>query len=167
MIKCLIIFLLMCGVASADPINEKYSFKAFPYHGVSFKDRPASEFNNTIIRGSCFYQEWVEGDMEVVKDIFPDGMTGVVFEKCNLDNVYVASGNTVVKGCNRKLKHQNDLEVWILDDNLKPIKPMDKVYRLLSNVSIDPKNIPKKKLTKKERDDLKNSIYNPIITISP
>ena len=53
------IFLLICGVCSAETINEKYrkptnkeySNRAFSCHGLSFKDRPVEEFNNTIIIG--------------------------------------------------------------------------------------------------------------------
>ena len=134
-------------------INKKYSYQAFPYHGLSFKDRPASEFNNTEIVGSCFYQEWQEGELDVVKDIFPDGIKGVVFIRCNLDNVYVPSGNKIVEGTHKTIKVQNDWDDWFLDDNLKPKEPMNKEVRLKAKISINPKDIPKKKFTTKERED--------------
>lgn len=157
------IFVLFPILCFAQPINEKYSNKSFPYHGLSFKDRPASEFNNTIIRGSCFYQEG-----EPNQDIFPDGMTGVYFTGCNLNNIYVdETQNTIdktsINRClTRKIKVQNDWDDWILDDQLKPIEPMDKEQRLKKGISIDPKDIPIKKFTEEERDAFEN-----LFNISP
>jgi len=142
--------------------NKKYSYKAFPYHGLSFKDRPAEEFNNTEIIGSCFFQSWKEDDVEVVKDIFPDGMIGVVFKKCNLDNIHVSTGNTVItEGKERcthlKVRMMNDLADWILDDELKPVEPLNKECYQEFSLSMDPKDIPKEKMEecvfiKKERE---------------
>jgi len=166
------IFLLICGVCSAETINEKYdkptnvkySNQGFPYHDVSFKDIDPKEFNNTIIRGSCFYQEWVEG--EVAKDIFPDGMTGVVFDGCNLDNIYVDEiKNTIIKDTitrcnNRKIKVQNDWEDWELNVDLTPKEPLNKEQRLKAGVSIDPKGIPEKKFTKEERENFEKTLNN-------
>lgn len=177
--RFLIMFLLMCSIASAKTINEKYgkptnkkySNQGYPYHDVSFKHIDPKEFNNTIIRGSCFYQEWVEGDTEVVKDIFPDGMEGVVFDGCNLDNIYVdETKNIIIKDVvtrclHRKLQIQNDWECWILDDTLKPIEPMDKENRLKAGVTIDPKDIPSKKFTQEERDAFENLLNTDIIPI--
>lgn len=168
--KVLVILLLLCGVCfqaslfADEVINEKYSYQAFPYHGLSFKDRPAEEFNNTVVAGACFYQEWVEGDKDVVKDIFPDGMTGVVFRGCNLDNVLVPVGNTVEGGINRKIAVQNDWSAWILDDNLQPIEPLYKELRLSVNVSCDPQNIPAEKWTEKEREEFEENLFSIIVT---
>lgn len=130
------------------PVNDKYSFKGFAHHGLSFKDRPASDFNNTCIKGSSFYQEWVEGDTEIIKDIFPDGMTGVEFVRCNMDNIEVKIGNTVDATSSRnKIKVQNDLEDWKLDSSLKALEPMDKDRFIEEGKSIDPKDIPSEKIT--------------------
>ena len=161
--KKLIFILLLCLplLAYAEPpVNEKYSFKDFM--GQSFKNVPAEEFNNSIIQGSCFYNEWKEGDAEIAKDIFPDGMIGVTFKRCNLDNVFVdETKNTVIKNgydtnSNRKIQVQNDLSDWELDDTLKPKEPLDKEQRLKAGISIDPKDIPNKKLTKEEREQLED-----------
>jgi hypothetical protein len=103
-------------------INEKYSYKAFPYHNLSFKHIPAKEFDNTEIVGSCFYQEYTTVDTNVVKDIFPNGMKGVTFIKCNLDNVLIPQGNTIDGGCNRIIKVQNDLNDWELNEDFTPKK---------------------------------------------
>jgi hypothetical protein len=102
--------------------NEKYSHRAFPYHGVSFKDLKPEEFNDMEIVGSCFYQEWIEGDKDVVKDIFPYGTKGVTFIRCNLDNIKVPDGCTVKDGTNRILKVQDDKDDWELDAQLRPVK---------------------------------------------
>lgn len=130
-------------------INEIYSFKAYPYHGLSLKDRPVAEFNNSEIVGSCFYQEWLKGDAKVLKDIFPDGMTGVVFKRCNLDNIKIPAGNTVDPDCsNRRIKVQNDLEDWILNTNDEPDEPIDKAAFIRLNISINPTDIPAQELAK-------------------
>jgi hypothetical protein len=157
--KLIILSLLIPLLAFAKelPMNEKYSFQAFPYHDLSFKDVPAKEFNNTIIRGSCFYQEWREGE-EIIKDIFPDGMTGVTFLCCNLDNIYIPPGNKVEYGTNKRIQVQNDFQAWILDDQLKPKEPMDKEMRLEAGVSIDPKDIPAKKFTPEERKQFEETL---------
>lgn len=159
--KLIILTILLVGLsiqAKELPINEEYSFKAFPYHGLSFKNRPASEFNNTIIIGSCFYQEWREGDSDIVKDIFPDGMTGVIFRKSNLDNIYVPHGNIIENGTNKKIKVQNDWDDWELNKDLIPKEPLNKDIRLQTGVSIDPKDIPSKKFTKKQNQDFRKVI---------
>ena len=102
-------------------INDKYSFKAYPYHKLSFKDRPASEFNDTEIIGSCFCQE-----NKPDSDIFPNGIMGVIFKKCNLDNIYVPPGNTIKEGTHKKIKVQKDGLDWLLNDDLTPKEPLNK-----------------------------------------
>jgi hypothetical protein len=122
-------------------INQKYSFKDFT--GQDFSSVDASEFNNTEIKGSCFYQEG-EPDTE----IFPTGVTGVTFIRCNLDNVKIPVGNTVDKTCiNRKIKAQNDLEDWFLNDSNQPTEPMRKADYLRLGISTDPADIPSTKIT--------------------
>lgn len=96
-------------------VNETYSFKDFS--GQSFTGIEAAEFNNTTIKGSCFYQE-----NEPNSDVFPSEMTGVTFEGCNLDNVSIPSGNTVNSSCcTRKMQVQEDGLDWLLDDDLNTI----------------------------------------------
>jgi hypothetical protein len=129
------------------PINKKYSYQAFPYHGLSFKNEKAEDFNNTEIVGTSFYQECLEADKDVVKDIFPDNMTGVTFTDCNLDNVLIPSGNTVLRGTNKRIKVQNDLSDWILNGKDEPTEPTDKKDRIAWSISIDPKDIPQTKQT--------------------
>ncbi len=123
-------------------MNEKYSYKDFM--DKSFTDRPASEFDNSEIVGSCFYQQ---GHPEL-KKIFPAGMTGVIFRRCNLDNVFVPLTCTVESNCShRRIKAQNDKEDWIVDSDLKPIEPACKNLFIEKGMSIDPKDIPAEKIT--------------------
>ena len=123
-------------------INETYSNQAYPYHDLSFKDRPAEEFNNTEIRNSCFYQEWVD-DGPTMKDIFPDGMVGVTFIRCNLDNVHVPPGNVIGPTCTHKrFRVQNDMATWVVDENDKPVEPKSKHLFEMNGYSTDPKDIP-------------------------
>lgn len=138
--------------------NEKYSYHDFMH--LSFKDKKAEEFNDTEIIGSCFYQECDFDDPVVEKDIFPDGMKGVIFRRCNLDNVQVSVANTVELDCtHKKIKIQNDLEDWILDATLKPIEPMAKEYFIELGISVNPKDIPptkqSKSITQTKEDDLR------------
>lgn len=121
--------------------NKKYSFKDFT--GQSFVNVDPQEFNNTEIVGSCFYRESSLLDLSVIKNIFPIGMTGVTFSRCNLDNVNVPIGNTVSPNCcSRKIKVQNDREDWVLDGTNKPVEPVAKKLFLQEGKSIDPKDIP-------------------------
>jgi hypothetical protein len=106
----------------------------------------------------------------VEKDIFPDDMTGVTFYNCNLDNVYVPPGNTVIGGSQRRIKVQNDWEDWILEKKMgrwQPKEPMNKEERLEKNISIDPRKIPKKKFTLKEREDFERQYEQDFIPIIP
>jgi len=160
--RTIIVFFLLCSICFAQEINEKYSYKAYPYHNLSFKDKKSTEFNNTTIIGSCFYQECSE-DGTPPFDIFPN-ITGVIFERCNLDNIYIPPGNIVKDSCNRKLKVQNDWEVWVLNDSFEPIEPMNKSERLKAGVSIDPEDIPIKKFTEEEVEQFKRSLDAEIIT---
>ena len=129
-------------------INNKYSFKDFM--NKKFINVDSSEFNNTEIKGTCFYQESkysISGlsakPIDPITDVFPLNMTGVTFIRCNLDNVKIPIGNTIGERCsNRKIRVQNDMSDWELDTNSKPTKPLDETERIEKGVSIDPKDIP-------------------------
>lgn len=156
--KIIFIFLFLSLIITANaedkPINLKYSFKAFPFHDLHFRNEPVEDFNNTIIQGSCFYQEWREGDETIMKDIFPKDMKGVLFIACNLDNVYIdETKNTILKDTtaqcsHKKIKVQNDLCDWVLNDDDTPKEPAEKEKFIKLGISIDPKDIPKNKLLK-------------------
>ena len=134
--------------------NEKYSFGDFT--GQSFRNRPVEEFNDTEIVGSCFYQE-DKPDSQV----FPPPMTGVTFRRCNLDNVFIPPGNTVVSEgweacCQKRIMvfpptprakpNQDDppdaCMDWIVDKGNKPVEPMDRRRFEEEGRSLLPKDIP-------------------------
>lgn len=102
---------------------------------------PISDFNNSEIIGSCFYQQ-VAPDTQV----FPTGITGVKFIRCNIDNVLIPSGNTIEGGCHRKIKMQNDLEDWIVDGSGNLIEPVSKKKFEKLGLSTNPKDIPAEKV---------------------
>ncbi len=136
--KYLILLIMFCGSAFAQEINQKYSNKDFTNFVMT--DADTKELNNTIIRNSCFYQDGV-----IDRHIFPEKMTGVIFEDCNLDNVYIPTGNTIKGGTHKNILVQNDGSDWVLDARAKPKEPMDKELRQTLGISIDPKDIPTKK----------------------
>lgn len=139
-------------------VNETYSFKDFMHQ--TCVDADAEEFNGTEIIGSCFYQE-AAYDADSLSaspkdprvDVFPAGMTGVTFRRCNLDNCTIPPGNTVVTGGNRpcsnlRIRVQNDLEDWELGTDNKPVEPLSKDMFIEKGLSIDPKDIPATKQDK-------------------
>ena len=122
-------------------VNYKYSNKDFT--GRTLVNIGAYEFNNTIIENSCFWQE----NHPELKKVFPAGMTGVVFRRCNLDNVEVPATCTIENYNHRMIMVQNDLIDWEVDAALKPLKPI--WPRLFDEFSLrkDPKDIPITKQT--------------------
>jgi hypothetical protein len=116
-------------------VNEKYSYKDF--NNQDFSDLDPAEFNNSEIVGSCFHQN------RAASRIFPENMTGVTFQGCNLDNTIVPPGNTVESTCcHKSFGVENDGEYWLLDEDLKPVSPLkpDRYDKL--NLSKDPKDLP-------------------------
>lgn len=122
-------------------VNSKYSNRDFT--GRTFVNIGAYEFNNTIIENSCFWQE----NHPELKKIFPNGMTGVVFRRCNLDNVEVPAICTIENCTHKRIKVQNDLEDWYVNSALNPISPVTpRIFDELS-LSKDPKKLPAIKQT--------------------
>lgn len=139
-------------------INEKHSYQAYPYHGLSFKHLDASEFSNSIIRGSMYYQEALESTESLSAtppdprvDIFPNGTENVIFEDCNLDNIKLPKNSTLIDSSNRQIRVQNDWEDWLCDADSKPLEPIRKEEFIEKEVSIDSKDIPNTKWTKAQR----------------
>ena len=159
------------SLAFGQEVNQKYSFGDFM--NQSFKGSPAEEFNNTVIVGSCFHQEASEDAItlrEIEKDIFPAGMHGVTFRRCNLDNVFIPLGNIIwdegwEKCTHKKIKLQNDWRYWILGEDLKPIEPKDKEEWIKRGISIRPEDIPTKKFTKEEKKQFEELLNEEIISI--
>jgi len=106
------------------------------YTGQTIRVPPSGE-----VIGSCFQQ--AEPDTEV----FPPG-TVATFIKCNLNNCRIPAGCKVVGGCNHQHREQNDGEEWILDQDGKPVKPLHHEQFGRLGLSIDPHDIPSRKLEK-------------------
>ena len=149
--KLILLFLIMSLPLYAQELNTKYSYKDFLNQDLSHLD--SSEFNDSIIRGSCFYQEAPYSPDALSptppdprKDIFPDDLKNVVFEKCNLDNVLIKEEMTADNSnSTRLIRIQNDLEDWELGINFTPIRPIElKKFEELG-ISIDPIDIPEQK----------------------
>lgn len=99
--------------------------------------------NGLVIYNSCLSNETPDAQT------LPQGLFGVIFIACNLDNVFIPPGNTVIDCTTRQFKVQNDLEDWIIDPVAKtPIEPVNKKFFLIRGLSIDPKDIPAEKLDK-------------------
>jgi hypothetical protein len=106
----------------------------------------ASKFNNTDIIGSCFAKE------RGYQDVFPAGMTGARFIRCNVDNCNIPVGNTVmndptnsdIHSINREIDTKNDLEDWICtgDGSKTPVEPVSKKLFEKLGLSTDPNDIP-------------------------
>ena len=80
-----------------------------PYSHKDFTGRflgERTDMNGLTIKGSCFSQEKPD------THCFPEDMTGVTFEYCNLDNCFIPAGNTVVEGSQRRYEVQNDGNEW-------------------------------------------------------
>lgn len=92
-------------------ISEKYSNKIF--NGKSFVD--SDDMSNIEINNSSFASE----SFNVT--IFPSNMTGTTFVDCNLDNVFVPSGNTIQGGTRVFYKTLDDGFEWNCDpETLQP-----------------------------------------------
>jgi hypothetical protein len=133
-------------------LNEKYSYKDF--NNQDFSNLDPAELNNSEIVGSCFHQN------NPASRIFPENMTGVTFQGCNLDNTIVPPGNTVENTCcHKSFGVENDGEYWLLDASLKPVSPLkpDRYDKL--NLSKDPKDLPLNRLdepiTRKKTKELR------------
>lgn len=115
-------------------INNDYSHKDFT--GVSLRTRSVSGFDGSEIVGTCFSQQ------KPNTKVFPDGITGVIFRGCNLDNVFIPRGNTIENSPNRNIVMQMDNMNWIVDKTGKPIEPAAKKLMLKKGMSINPKDLP-------------------------
>lgn len=122
--------------------DDEYSFKSFT--NVCFLDDPKFNFNNRVIYRTDFSQEIPESH------IFNEQTKGVTFVCCNLSNVFIPQGNTILDCIQIRSKIQNDLNTWIVDDNNNPIKPLDYEIYIKFGLEIPKVNdIPIQKVSKR------------------
>ena len=141
--KILIIFFLLCSVCYAGEnelngvkfiFDDKYSGKDYTTQTL----RDVKDLNSMTIYATCFSKETPD------TKVFPDDMTGVTFINCNLMNVFIPAGNTVIGGQTTKFSAQADGEDWVLDKDNKVIEPLEKERFIKEGKSIDPKDIKAK-----------------------
>jgi hypothetical protein len=90
-------------------IDESLSFKNFVNHYVEIP-------NNAVIYASSFYHESPQ------IEYFPETMENVIFIKCNLDNIKIPAGVTLIDCKNELFQVQEDGNDWRLGENLQPIE---------------------------------------------
>ena len=115
-------------------LNEKHSYKDYTHQ--EFTKTDAKDWNDSEVVGTCFHQTVPK------TSIFPAGITGVKFVKCNLDNVVIPKDCTVEGGCHRWIAAQKDGSDWLLDDNLLPVEPLNKAEYVKLGLSVDPAALP-------------------------
>jgi hypothetical protein len=125
--------------------NLKYSHGDFT--GQDLKNEPPEDFVGDIV-GSCFYQEKLTGDDNAYIKIFPLGMTGANFIRCNLTNVSIPNGNTYTDCVKYRSKQQNDLSQWVVDADGVPSTCVTASTHEKYGTSTDPNDIP---LTKQQK----------------
>ena len=138
--------------------NQKYSYKDHTHQ--SFTKTDPKDWNDSEVVGTCFHQT-------VPKTaIFPAGITGVKFVKCNLDNVVIPKDCTVEGGCNRLIAVQKDGCDWLLDTNLNPVEPLNKAEYVKLGLSIDPAALPTsisdESVTQTKRQELEDALQASI-----
>src|SRR5689334_10626836 len=103
------------GGAARDPVfidvHEEWSFKDFTNQKHIFAGR-AKQLNGITIYKSSFYQE---GGPD--QDVFPADVENLTLYACNLDNVRIPKGVTVIECSVRRIQMQNDLRMWDVDEN--------------------------------------------------
>lgn len=114
-------------------ISESYSFKDMTGWDLSARE----DMDGIVIYGSCLSHETPDAET------LPTNLTGATFIKCNLDNVKVPPGNTVIDCSVRRFSVQNDLEDWIINPVTRaPVEPINRKMFESLGLSIDPRNIP-------------------------
>ena len=126
----LILLILLTGTAYAA---DKYDAKDFT--GRLMTDK--TDLNGKTIEGACFSQEKPD------THIFPENMTGVTFKNCNLDNVFIPEGNTLIACSNRRFKAQTDGEDWLVGVDGKPISPLNPEDHVARGKDPNPAKLPK------------------------
>lgn len=124
--------------------DDQYSLKGWSGHNFDDKD-----LNGKVIYASSFYSE------EPGTKIFKDDLVAT-FVKCNLQNIVIPVGVTLIDCQTDWFKSQNDLEDWKIDkDTKEPVEPLQKEKYVELGISTDPKDIPKVKedqpITEKKR----------------
>lgn len=125
------------------------SFKDFTGHDL--RDRNDIDFTDKIVYASCFSQETPE------TKIFTT-LSGATLIKCNLDNVQIPDGATIIDCSQKRFKIQNDLRDWEVDEQNNPVRVINENFwskgiaasvlsAVVEKYSVNPADIPAQKLT--------------------
>ncbi len=120
-------------------VNARFSRRDFT--GRRFLNVDPAKFSDSTIVGTCFAHERPD------TDVFPVGVSNIVFAKCNLDNVIIPATCTVLRTCSiRRHETQNDGYPWVVDGGGSPVEPLHIKLFLDNGWSIDPLSIPTTKV---------------------
>ena len=89
----------------------------------SCKDFTNADWEIDIPDGACVYGSCFSHELYTY--LFRADMKSVTFRNCNLSNVFIPAGNTVIDCQTDRYEVQNDLNDWIVDDNGYPVKPLN------------------------------------------
>lgn len=126
--------------------DDKWSMRDFTNQKHIFQG-VGKALDGITIYATCFYQE------ELDVDVFPSDVKNLTLVHCNIDNVNVPTGVTVIENRPKKrIQVQNDLRDWEIDDSDVPTKVLNEKYWTAQGISVNPADIPVTKL--KSIDDL-------------
>ena len=114
-------------------VSEEFSNRDF-----TGDNKTISIPDGAVVYGSCFSRETPGAT------VFDPTMTGVTFRNCNLSNVFVPPGNTVIDCQVTRYKVQSDKEDWVVDDKDAPVEPLDKDRFIRLGKSLSPDSLPAK-----------------------
>lgn len=125
--------------------DEKLSFRDFANR--DFLDTP---LDGAVIYGSVFSNETPEAEIFGSAD-------GTVFIRCNMDNVAIPKGATLIDCTQKRFMVQNDGNDWLLGEDGLPEKPVDFKYYEKRGLPVPDRSwIPSEKIEKgKDPVDLK------------
>ncbi len=116
--------------------NDECSLKNFTNVPFCFPGHE-KELDGITIYASCFCQSVLD------TDVFPADVKNLTLVYCNLDNVNIPAGVTVVEFRPAiRFKVQNDLRDWELDGNNLPVKVCGEKAWIMAGCSVDPADIP-------------------------
>jgi len=129
--------LLLAKKISYKNYSEACTAMKRGWKNKSLLDIPPEEFSGKTITGSNFSQR------EPYTKTFPEkGIVGCTLVRCNCINCIIPAGITLVSCRNEQIKTKNDGEPWVVDTQLKPMRPLVAERYDRYGLSKDPKNIP-------------------------
>lgn len=124
------------------------------FSGRDFTQRTLDAFDlsGRVIYASCFAQERPD------TIVFDASLSAATFIRCNLTNVHVPIGNTLIDCITTRALVQNDGRDWELDDSDRPVRVTSEKYWLQQRTSVDPADIPASKIVLAENETLESRL---------